>query len=242
MRPERIRKKCLCCGGAFSVPPCRDWRENCCSSVCKRAYRLGAAAVAKASRERKCETCGGVFHPRASQLAQGGGRFCSKTCMLPHIRRIGHTPSANSKRGETYKQNLVEGKFAKARGANNPCWKGGHAAYRARRVASGKEREALRKYRATHPEKVREFSARRSGRKIGRLPRGTIERIRRLQRNKCACCCRSLAEGFHVDHINPLAKGGSHCAMNIQLLCPPCNLHKSDRDPIMFAQMMGRLL
>ena len=29
-----------------------------------------------------------------------------------------------------------------------------------------------------------------------------------LQRGKCACCHASIKRGYHVDHIQPLARGG----------------------------------
>ncbi len=40
--------------------------------------------------------------------------------------------------------------------------------------------------------------------------------------------CGSKSE-LHFDHIIPVAKGGSGTAANIQLLCEPCNLKKSDK-------------
>lgn len=62
------------------------------------------------------------------------------------------------------------------------------------------------------------------------------------QRGKCACCEGSLKPGYDVDHIVPLAKGGSNYITNIQLLCPPCNRSKGAKDPLEWAQANGRLL
>lgn len=63
-----------------------------------------------------------------------------------------------------------------------------------------------------------------------------------LQRNKCACCLKSIKNGYHVDHVIPLSKGGSNDKYNLQLLCAPCNLSKSAKDPIEFNQSLGLLL
>ena len=69
-----------------------------------------------------------------------------------------------------------------------------------------------------------------------------IGRLYGLQKGKCACCKVSLADGYHVDHVVPLALGGTNCKDNIQLLCQFCNCSKGSKDPIEFAQQLGRLL
>lgn len=66
--------------------------------------------------------------------------------------------------------------------------------------------------------------------------------LMRLQRGRCAACSANLKAGYHVDHLHPLALGGSNDRTNLQLLCPSCNLSKGPKDPIVFAQERGRLL
>jgi 5-methylcytosine-specific restriction endonuclease McrA len=46
----------------------------------------------------------------------------------------------------------------------------------------------------------------------------------------------------HIDHIQPVARAGTNDRSNLQLLCQPCNSSKGARDPIVFAQSIGRLL
>lgn len=75
----------------------------------------------------------------------------------------------------------------------------------------------------------------------GRLSQGLSVKLFELQRGKCACCNRKLVE-FHLDHIYPLASGGENKDLNIQLLCPPCNISKKAKHPIEFMQERGFLL
>lgn len=46
---------------------------------------------------------------------------------------------------------------------------------------------------------------------------------------RCAHCGARASDGvvLHVDHIRPLARGGSDELVNLQALCGPCNLGKS---------------
>jgi 5-methylcytosine-specific restriction endonuclease McrA len=68
-----------------------------------------------------------------------------------------------------------------------------------------------------------------------------IAELLKLQRGKCGCCRKKLVS-YHVDHIKPISGGGFHISSNLQLLCPPCNQHKSSKDPIDFMQSKGLLL
>jgi hypothetical protein len=50
----------------------------------------------------------------------------------------------------------------------------------------------------------------------------------------CALCLSDISgivaiteEGYHVDHIVPLERGGTNDPTNLQLLCEPCNLKKA---------------
>lgn len=47
------------------------------------------------------------------------------------------------------------------------------------------------------------------------------------QRWTCASCKSTLTEFFELDHVLPVALGGSNTTENLQALCPDCHRHKS---------------
>jgi 5-methylcytosine-specific restriction endonuclease McrA len=76
----------------------------------------------------------------------------------------------------------------------------------------------------------------------GSFTQEDIQILFKRQRGKCACCRESIKDGYEIDHIEPVSKGGSSDPTNLQLLCMPCNRRKSARNPIEFMQSRGFLL
>jgi len=69
-----------------------------------------------------------------------------------------------------------------------------------------------------------------------------IQSLFKAQKGKCAYCAVRVKTNYHVDHIMPLSKGGANWPANLQILCATCNIKKSAKDPIVFAQDIGLLL
>lgn len=119
--------------------------------------------------------------------------------------------------------------------------------YHAERYAQNRERLLGRSkaWQKANRDAVRAAGNRRRARMMNAPGNYTANDIKRLyisQRGRCACCRASIAKGYHVDHIVPLARQGSNFSFNLQLLCPRCNLSKNAKDPIEFMQSRGFLL
>lgn len=115
--------------------------------------------------------------------------------------------------------------------------------YRANR---DKELARCKEYRETNREKIAARSRRylennrdkcyahvykRRARKLS-VPNETIIREEVFLRDKgmCGICGGQVdPNNWHMDHIYPISKGGSHTYDNVRVTHPTCNLQKSDK-------------
>lgn len=108
---------------------------------------------------------------------------------------------------------------------------------------AAKERAA--KWAAKNPEQMkvhrRNNKAKRKSAQ-GRHTLADISDIFRLQKGRCAYCQQRVGEGYRVDHIIALARGGANDRTNLQIVCEPCNLRKWAKDPVDFARLIGLLI
>ena len=233
MNPSRVvEKPCKFCEELFRLPMCRVIRDHFCSSDCSKLYRENK----KNARAKICLICGSPFIPRQYQLKAGGGKYCGKKCRGIGFSSIPRTPEWREKISRSQR-----GRPGKV-GPDNPRWKGGHEYCYRQRLADGRIKRNVATYRLRHPEKVREWEQNRGALKTGRLPKGTVSNLLALQKNRCAACKKQLCGKYHVDHVVPLSRGGTHSKGNVQLLCPACNVRKSAKMPERFMREMGFLL
>ena len=121
------------------------------------------------------------------------------------------------------------------------------AAWRARNPEYAKIKVA--EWKAANPERhaanKRNYKRNRRAKKKSAGGIHTSNDIKQLlssQKGKCICCKSSIANNYHVDHIIPLALGGRNDKLNLQILCPTCNIRKGAKHPIDFMQSIGMLL
>lgn len=243
--PEKIQAECVACGKSMWFPSCKAGKYLTCSPECRKEK----GRIARASRKRNCLVCASEFVPRMGQISNAQGKYCSVACsvtVLACSRTAESSAKAAMTKAERSAQAAAEGKRYNHhyKGDENPKWKGGPKATVRRQIESGRAAAWNKAWRDKNPDLVSEREARRRGAKKAerRLGPGTISRIFEAQKGKCAICKTCVKKKRHVDHIQPIAKGGKHIAENLQILCPSCNVRKSAKDPIAYMQELGFLL
>ena len=94
--------------------------------------------------------------------------------------------------------------------------------------------ERVKNWKQNNPDRLKKIKLRSAHKRrsaFGTLSRDITDRLFEQQKGLCACCGTSLRGGFHLDHILPLALGGTNTDDNVQLLTPTCNLKKGAKHP-----------
>lgn len=137
----------------------------------------------------------------------------------------------------------IRADYAKWAAENKEKLRLGQARYRAENPE--KIRARNKAWYDANPEAARLLQQNRRARRMasgGVLSKGLADKLFKLQKGKCACCKKPLGDDYHLDHIMPLALGGSNTDDNIQLLRGVCNNKKWAKHPIDFMQEKGFLL
>jgi hypothetical protein len=168
--------------------------------------------TASTKEEKKCLNCGDVFLVKKSHYRRS--KHCSKTCYAITLKTTG-------------------------KGKANPNWKGGIS------FSDDYLKERAKIWRDKNPEKISQYNrngkVKRKGAE-GSHTKKDIATAYKSQAGRCAYCKKKVGSSYHVDHILPIAKGGSNFKENICISCPTCNLKKRDKCPFDWANERGLLL
>jgi len=244
---EITSRPCAQCGMAFEP---RTSRTVICSERCRRQrYRdpvkhraNNRASAKKRSTEagpRPCEGCGTTFVPTAKASA----RFCTAACagiQQSKWNRI-HWPASRiwiascscglARVFRTQKRTWTCGSCAEVGPPPRRCTECG-TTYRSPQPAQRYCSPQCSRRRHGHDAKARRRAQSRSGGE-------PAARMRIYERDgwRCQICGRKVKRNATVpdpraptlDHIIPLAAGGTHEPANVQCACFICNARKGDR-------------
>lgn len=121
------------------------------------------------------------------------------------------------------------------------------AKYHAERRNDPAIKEALRSYKKqwkqNNPDivSIQQHNRRSKIRAIdGTLSKNIRSVLWDIQKGRCVYCNIDLNEvTVHVDHIMPLALGGTNTDDNVQLTCAPCNYKKHYKHPDIFRKLIS---
>lgn len=140
----------------------------------------------------------------------------------------------------------------------DPSWQAralsGRAAKKAEKSAYDKEyrardpelaRQRAMAWRKRNPDKrasiMKAYKARRRCQEAGGDSTAAIHTWEMEAAKVCYWCAKPCADKYHLDHYEPLSRGGKHVIANMVIACPSCNLKKNAKDPYAFAASLGRL-
>ena len=114
--------------------------------------------------------------------------------------------------------------------------------YRAKN--SERQRDYYAKWRLLNKEVIRSHQRNNKAKRRAAEGSHTAADIRRIyaeQEGRCAYCSVEVGEYFHVDHIIPLARGGSNWPDNLCIACETCNTRKRAMTGDEFRKVISRV-
>jgi hypothetical protein len=232
-----------CCNACRAADRTAMQRADRPASAAQRTPRDASAAHVRSDKDAKGAPRHVVW-PQAEQqaLAAQGLRRCT-TCRLAKPMDAFY-PTKSNRAGRTAACKECRRASVNARAAaNNYAY--GRAYYaenrermrkRMRERAREKWRErsaSNRAWRDAHPDQTRSYTKRAKARRRALLARvgGThtakdIRLLHEQQGGRCAYCRATLTLRYTIDHIVPLARGGSNDPTNLCIACLICNSSK----------------
>jgi 5-methylcytosine-specific restriction endonuclease McrA len=228
-------KTCSCCN--LEKPTSEFFKASCCKDGLRGECKTCVAEKQRAYNTENAEKISAkkkeAYHAEGNKARMTERRAAYYISSRERIKSAAREYRAENAAKISEKRKSMLGKLREQKAAWN---------------ARNKERarETGRTWYAKNKDRLKpnRKAAKALRRAAGSTDRHTVESLLRAQRGRCACCKKVAGFGspYHLDHIVPVARGGTNERGNLQILCPSCNLQKSAKDPIDFMQSRGFLL
>lgn len=206
------------------------------------------------TRFKRCTKCRCIkpatlaYFGKEIRTATGLTGHC-RTCRYTYWKIWAKTPSGRAKMNAHHERWRKENPEAiKANDLRYRRSEKGRAT-ESRRSKSEKRREWYRQYRRINPRKHKPLDRARArryeARKRGAEGDHTVAEILQMyddQRGLCAYCETPLSGSYHVDHMQPLSRGGRNDWVNLAVTCGPCNIRKHDKTVEEFMEVLMEVL
>lgn len=179
----------------------------------------------------RCVACGKDAETMQKRAAQSRSyRAADREAYLAKERERNKTRQDRKVHSKAFRES-AEGKAYYAAYRASAKSKAYAAEYRAKN--QDRHRQLVTAWRKANPESVAAIRGNRRARlgsAEGQHTQADIKFLYIMQDGQCASCTLELSiTGHHVDHIIPLARGGSNWPDNLQILCPSCNCSKGTK-------------
>jgi 5-methylcytosine-specific restriction endonuclease McrA len=204
----------------------------------KTITRKALAATVRARAEP-------IRQARQQAIAAGDTTYVGRACPEGHDGRRYTSGGGCVVCSASYASSDAKKQYDKAYGEKNKS-----AIQRRMRAYSVRTRESrvgqAAEWAKKNPEKSKaikqSYKHRRRATEKSGITGPELNAWKKSQAKICHWCGVECAKTFAVDHYYPLSKGGKHEVDNLVIACKPCNSRKSAKDPIEFANSIGRLL
>lgn len=187
--------------------------------------------VGEGRRKKLCETCRPVVGKRRVESWVSENSEAVRARKREHYLKDPEKVKERAKAWRAENAELVKLRAKEYRENNSERYKG----YSIKWARKNAKRSALynKRHREENPDLYREAVRRRRAKKRNaptfQVSQRDIHRLLVRHSWCCAYCGKSLAEGYHIDHVVPLSRGGSNSIGNYLPACPTCNDSKGSK-------------
>lgn len=230
---RREERTCAACGDSFEVRPSDE--KTHCSRECATESRRETVQV-------ECEHCGDSYETKPAYA--DGRKYCSRQCAYKARKLRNSVELECPECGDTFRMQRGEWEWRKKEQDRIHCSE--ECQYQSQQNRVEKVcKQCGEDFSVPASADYREYCSEECYGQSKMLVEGEYQTLRSKKRaegesslyqeissiydqqnGRCVYCGSGLNEGLHLDHKQPISRGGEHVRENVHLTCAACNLQK----------------